>query len=614
MTGTTTPGSVPGAAFHAAAGTRGPTVHDDVDAMVAAHVRPGAHVHAAATQSRPNALIYALARVFANTRSLTVSTTAVHSSAHALALSGAVRKMIACFLGDTYPSPRPNRIYRNVVNGEPFELEAWSLLSYTQRLIAGAQGLPWTVTGSLVGSDLALDKEGLLTPLPAAAGEERAGLVRALNPDLTLVHGVCADRRGNVVMCAPLGEGAWAAYAAREGVLASVERIVPDEVIDAQPDRVVIPGQRVVGLCVAEYGAHPQSLRTDDIGGVAGYRDDYAFIEDINRRCATVEDAAEWYQEWVASVGSHQGYLERLDACEWPAAPWPGGTEALTLPSARVSPSEVATAAADPAPADGADAATGAAAEGGRAVEPSRQQQMIVLAARAIAERVVADGYDTLLAGIGSSHISAWLAARLLARRGVEVQVCAELGFYGTVPDSGDVFLFSQLHSESSQQLSGIIEVLGGMVSGNRGKCLGVLAAAEIGQNGDINSSRLASGRWLTGSGGANDIASSVDCLVVCEANPKRLVDKVAYVTSPGERVREVVCQFGGFRRDPGEDAFHLSRWLPAAGEGAAATPEEAVREQTAWQAETGNHTVESPVTADELALLNELDPDGHFR
>ena len=612
MTGTTTLSAAP-----ADAGRSGkPTIHTDVDAMVAAHVRPGAHVHAAATQSRPNALIYALARVFAGTRSLTVSTTAVHSSAHALALSGAVRKMIACFLGDTYPSPRPNAIYRNVVGGEPFELEAWSLLSYTQRLVAGAQGLPWAVTGSLVGSDLALDKEGLLTPLPAGAGEERAGLVRSLNPDLTLVHGVCADRRGNVVMCPPLGEGAWAAYAAREGVLASVERIVPDEVIDAHPDRVLIPGQRVAGLCVAEYGAHPQSLRTDNIGEVAGYRDDYAFIELVNRRCAKVEDAAEWYRDWVSSVGSHQGYLDQLDARDWPAAPWPGGTAALTLPSARVPPREVEEVAAERSPApDGATgSATEAAAEGGRAVEPTRQQQMIVLAARAIAERAVADGYDTLLAGIGSSHIAAWLAARLLARRGVEVQVCAELGFYGTVPDSGDVFLFSQLHSDASQQLSGILEVLGGMVSGNRGKCLGVLAAAEIGQNGDINSSRLASGRWLTGSGGANDIASSVDCLVVCEANPKRLVEKVAYVTSPGERVREVVCQFGRFRRDPGDDGFHLARWLPAAGEGAAATPEEAVRSHTAWQADTGGHECEAAVSAGELELLNELDPDGHFR
>ncbi|WP_209311153.1 CoA-transferase [Streptomyces spiramenti] len=580
---------------------RGPVVHPDVDAMVAAHVRPGMHVHAAATLSRPNALIYALARQFAGTRSLTVSTTAVHSSAHALALSGAVRKMIACFLGDTYPSPRPNRLYKELAQGRPFELETWSLLSYTQRLIAGAQGLPWAVTGSLSGTDLADGKEGLLAPLPVQPEDpdaQRPGsLVRAMNPDLTLVHGAVADRRGNVVLLAPVGEGAWAAYAAKGGVLASVERIVPDEVIDACPDRVLIPGQRVVGLCEARLGAHPQSLRADGVAGLPGYRDDYAFIEEINERCATPEGAEDWYREWVSGVGSHEGYLRHLDDREWPSAPWPGGSAALDLPSPRVEP---AGGTNDPTAAD-PDAA-------------GDQQRMIVLGARAIVDRVESGGYDTLLAGIGSSHIAAWLAARLLAERGTEVQVCAELGFYGTKPDSGDVFLFSQLHGGASQGLSGIVEVLGGMVAGNSRRCLGVLAAGEIDQQGAINSSLLSNGRWLTGSGGANDIASSVDCLVVCEARPRRLVEKVAYVTSPGDRVHDVVCQFGRFRRESGAEDFRLTTWLPPVGDDAPGTPAEAVAALTAWQAEASRTDDEVPVTAHELALLRELDPDGHFR
>ncbi|CAO0831569.1 hypothetical protein SMICM17S_12720 [Streptomyces microflavus] len=52
-----------------------------------------------------------------------------------------------------------------------------------------------------------------------------------------------------------------------------------------------------------------------------------------------------------------------------------------------------------------------------------RQEQLIVLGARAVAELVRERGYDTLLAGIGASHMSAWLAARLLAADGVQVQV-----------------------------------------------------------------------------------------------------------------------------------------------------------------------------------------------
>ena len=131
-----------------------PLIAADVDELVRALVRPGDHVHLAGTPSRPNALTYALCRVFGADGRLTVSTTAVHSSAHALALSGVADKVIAGFAGDTYPSPRPNPLYADLEKGEPFTFEAWSLLSYVQRLIAGAQGAPYAVTGSLCPESL----------------------------------------------------------------------------------------------------------------------------------------------------------------------------------------------------------------------------------------------------------------------------------------------------------------------------------------------------------------------------------------------------------------------------------------------------------------------------
>ena len=74
-----------------------PFVAPDVDTLVRTLVPAGTHVHCAITPARPNALIYALARVFEGQRTLTVSIASVHSSAHALALSGAVETMITCF-------------------------------------------------------------------------------------------------------------------------------------------------------------------------------------------------------------------------------------------------------------------------------------------------------------------------------------------------------------------------------------------------------------------------------------------------------------------------------------------------------------------------------------
>ncbi|MFD8726694.1 CoA-transferase [Streptomyces sp. NPDC059611] len=561
------------------------------DELVRRFVHEGDHVHAAATMSRPNALLNAVCRAFAGTHSMTVSTTAVHSSAHALALSGAVRKVITGFVGDTFPSPRPNRLYRELAEGRPFEVEMWSLLSYTQRLMAAALGQPFATTGSMLAeTDLRHGKEGSLHLVPHPQDPERSvTLLTPLRPRFTLFHGVCADRRGNVVAVPPLGEGAWAAYAATEGVLASVEAIVDDEVIAAMPDRVVIPAARVLGLCEAPLGAHPQSLRTGGLAGVEGYLDDYDFLTDIVTACKDPETAAAWYEEWVGGVESHAEYVERL-----------GEERRATL----VFP---APPAAPRPPADGSGA-------------PTEQEQLIVLGARAVADLVRERGYDTLLAGIGTSHMSAWLAARLLAADGIQVQVAAELGLQSMDPEPGDVFLFSQRHAERSQMLAGVAETLGGAVAANP-RCLGVLSAAEIDPDANINTTLLPDGRWITGSGGANDIASSVDCVVVAVASARRYVPRLTHLTSPGLNVRDVVSQFGRFTRTGAGDPFELTSWLPPVpGRGRAAqdlpyAPEAAIRDLTGWSAGvSGFLTDEKAVTTEELTLLRTMDPEGCYR
>ncbi|MFI5741241.1 CoA-transferase [Streptomyces anulatus] len=580
----------------------GPFLATGPDDLIRRFVREGDHVHAAATMSRPNALLNAVCRAFAGSGSMTVSTTAVHSSAHALALSGAVRKVITGFVGDTYPSPRPNRLYRELAEGRPFEVEMWSLLSYTQRLMAGALGQPFATTGSMLAeTDLRHGKEGKLHLVPHPEDPERTvTLLSPLRPRFTLFHGVAADRRGNIVACPPLGEGAWAAYAATDGVLASVEAIVDDEVIAAMPDRVVIPAARVLGLCEAPLGAHPQSLRTGGLAGVDGYLDDYGFLTDIVAACKDPESAAAWYEKWVGGVGSHADYLERL-----------GGTRraALVFPAPPGVPVAVEK---DRSPADGSAA-------------PTEQEQLIVLGARAIVDLVRERGYDTLLAGIGTSHMSAWLAARLLGRDGVQVQVAAELGLQSMDPEPGDVFLFSQRHAERSQMLAGVAETLGGAVAANP-RCLGVLSAAEIDPDANINTTLLPDGRWITGSGGANDIASSVDCVVIAVASARRYVPRLTHLTSPGLRIRDVVSQFGRFTRAGAGAAFELASWLPPVpGRGRTEKdlpdgPEAAVRDLTGWEfpeASTGVSgflTDEKAVTTEELVLLRTMDPEGFYR
>ena len=322
---------------------------------------------------------------------------------------------------------------------------------------------------------------------------------------------MCGTYAGTLSCCLRSAKDPGSAYAAKDGVIASVERIVSESVIDdCAANHVIIPGQRVRGLCEAPRGAHPQALRTGGLAGIERYVDDYAFLADVAQRCATRSDAARWYADWVRQPGGHAGYLERLRERGLPAVP--AGVDSQPMSDA---------------------------------------ERVTILTCRAIVELVRTRGYDTLFAGIGNSHPAAWLAAAVLRADGIPVRVCAELGFDGHHREPGDAFLFSQSHADRCEALTSVAESLGGMVGGNRGRTLGVLSAAEVDPEGNLNTTRLANGSWLTGSGGANDIASTTDCVVAVAASPRRYVTRVAHITCPGMRIREVVSQFGRFPAPP---------------------------------------------------------------
>lgn len=555
------------------------TVYPDADALVRGCVRAGMSVHVASTPSRPNALIGALAREFADSRSLTVSMAAVHSTAHALALADAVERMVTGFLGEIYPYPRPNPLYAGLADDKPYPVELWSLLSLNQRLAAAAQGLPYAVTTSLIGSDLADGKPDVAGHVaePGAAAPSSL-LLRPLRPDVTLVHGSCADSAGNVLICPPVGEGTVSALAARLGAAASVERFVDDVAsVPVPAGAVVIPGSRVLAVCRAPFGAHPQGLP----GSAAepGYLDDGAFISDLFEACGSAAEARHWYETWIHGR-SHDDYLRRL------------GDERLA-----------ALRAVDaPPPAAPVTTAPGEIGERGR---------LVVLTARTVVDLVEREGYDTILAGVGASHLAAWLARAQLRERGRTVRICAETGLYGMDPAPGDVYLFSQRHAPRCEALTGTAEILGALMSGNSGRALGVLAAAQVDRAGNINTTLLPDGRWLTGSGGANDIASRVDCVVACTARPHRLVGQVPRVTSPGRRVRAVTCQFGRFERTGADGPFRLATWLAPA---RFADPRAAVGALTeGWPLPADGLIAETAISPAEARLLHTLDPAGIY-
>jgi hypothetical protein len=148
-----------------------------------------------------------------------------------------------------------------------------------------------------------------------------------------------------------------------------------------------------------------------------------------------------------------------------------------------------------------------------------------------------------------------------------------------------------------------------------------VLGAAQIDRQGRLNSTRLAGGRWLVGSGGAADVAASAaEVIAVVPAAPGRLVEEVDYVTSPGHRVRSVVTDLGVLERDGTDpaDAWRVTQLVPPPGKSALETYA-LLRAVCPWPladlpAEAATLLVAAPPTREELELLLQLDPDGQAR
>jgi acyl CoA:acetate/3-ketoacid CoA transferase beta subunit len=154
--------------------------------------------------------------------------------------------------------------------------------------------------------------------------------------------------------------------------------------------------------------------------------------------------------------------------------------------------------------------------------------------------------------------------------------------------------------------LSDASTVLGMVIGGPGTRTVGCLGAAQVDRDGSLNSTQLAGGRFLVGSGGANDVASrATACVVITLARPERLPETAGYVTSPGHRVVSVVTDKGVLRRDD----LTLRLAAVPAGEG---TLEERVRAfvgACGYEPELARHVEELPaVRSDEVRALRDFD------
>ncbi|GAA3248106.1 CoA transferase subunit A [Pseudonocardia petroleophila] len=135
----------------------------------------------------------------------------------------------------------------------PLQIEEHSHAGMANRYVAGASGLPFAVLRGYAGTELPEHTDTISTVTCPFTGEELAA-VKALNPDVSIVHAQRADRAGNVQFWGILGVQKEAVLAAERAIV-TVEEIVDE--LTPVPGAVVLPHWVLDAVAVAPGGAAP---------------------------------------------------------------------------------------------------------------------------------------------------------------------------------------------------------------------------------------------------------------------------------------------------------------------------------------------------------------------
>ncbi len=180
----------------------------------------------------------------------------------------------------------------------PLELVEHSHAGLASAYVAGASGLPFGLLDGYHGSDLpAHNPEIRFISCPFTG--RRLAAVKAIRPDVAIIHAQRADRRGNVHLWGIVGCQKEVVLAARRSIV-TVEEVVDE--LDAPPNACILPHWVVTAVCPVPGGAHPSYAQ--------GYYDrDNAFYLAWDQIARERERFRAWMERHVLATEDHAGFL-----------------------------------------------------------------------------------------------------------------------------------------------------------------------------------------------------------------------------------------------------------------------------------------------------------------
>ena len=222
-----------------------------------------------------------------------------------LVAAGCVEKVIAAWVGNVMMGSAYN--FRHAVEHDAIKIVNMTNFTVALALQAGAMGVPFLPTRSALGSDVAKNNDFFCQIVSPFEPRESLHAVRALNPDVTIVHVQRAELEGNAHCWGNFGVMIEAVRAAKR-VIVVAEEIVEPEVISSDPNRTVIPGFLVNAVVECPYGGHPSPVQ-------GHYKRDDAFFRQYHEHTKTEADSDAWLDRWVRNITDRRAYLNQLGAC-----------------------------------------------------------------------------------------------------------------------------------------------------------------------------------------------------------------------------------------------------------------------------------------------------------
>lgn len=202
----------------------------------------------------PMALIRELVRQ--NKKGLRVVKTAGALDIDLLCLGGCVASVDAGFVSYESEFGLANH-YRKAVEAGKVKANEHACYTVIQALRASGYGVPFMPVRGLSEGDL-ITANDYFTRIKDPFGEEEITVVKAITPDVVLLHVQEADVDGNIRIKGPLFEDILLAKAAKK-VIVSTEKIIPSALLQRGEHKAQLPGFLVDAVVHMPNGSRPCS-------------------------------------------------------------------------------------------------------------------------------------------------------------------------------------------------------------------------------------------------------------------------------------------------------------------------------------------------------------------